>query len=975
MNKVSLLLAAILMLTQCTKSKYQTVTKKDKNGYVYEETTNDPFGVRVYTLKNGLKVYLSVNKDEPRIQTFIAVKAGSSYDPEETTGLAHYLEHMMFKGSNEIGALDWEKEKAYLDEISNLFEQHKAATDPQEKKAIYHKIDSVSQLASKLVAANEYDKLIKFIGGKNTNAYTSTERVVFMNNIPSNELERWLKIERSRFKELALRLFHTELETVYEEFNMGQDNDERQAYYKFMELLFPNHVYGTQTTIGKPEHLKNPSMVNIQNYFKKYYVPNNMAFCMSGDLDFEETIQKIDQYFGDFERSLVEPVKNKPADPIVGVKTAEVFGPKSEFVYVGYRFAGNKSEDEKYVTLISEILSNGKAGLMDLDLNQAQKVLQSGASTSFMKQYGFLMLYGYPKQDQTLEDVKTLMIEEIEKIKKGEFEDWMIQAAINNVKLQMLQMLESNNRAHLFVGAFTEGMDWSEQLAYYDELATITKKQLVAFANKHFGENYIVMYKRTGKNENAVKVEKPKITPIQIDRTRQSEFATQLMSIETKRIDPVFVDFKTAIQTQTLKDGISLSYIKNNVTPLFTLYYIIPMGKLNSNKLEIAVNYLQYLGTDKYTPAQLQQELFKNGLTFGVFTSDDESRIYMSGLEENLPVAVDLLEHILHNVVPDETIYADYVKGVIRSRMNAKKDKNQILWEGLLNYGKYGAISPATDIISNKELAEINPTELTDLIKSLYKYPHEIFYYGQKEMSEVAQLIGTKHQMPDEFLAIPTKKEYPERNIDKNEVYLTNWDMVQANVLLIAKAEKNNIADYPAIRLFGEFYGSGLSSIVFQEMREARALAYTAWAQYSIPVTNNESHYVLAFVGTQPDKIKIATDAMLDLMSNMPQAERQFNGAKDAILRQIETSRTVRENIFWTYRRNLKRGIDYDINREIYSEVQKIDLNQFSNFFNNKIAGKKFAFMVLGPKAAIDMKILAKIGPVKELSVDQLFPY
>ncbi len=970
---MSLLLVGLLLLAQCKQPKFQTVTKKDRNGYVYEEVTNDPFGVRIYTLKNGLKVYLSKNEDEPRVQTYIAVKAGSSYDPAETTGLAHYLEHMMFKGSNEIGALDWEKEKAYLDEISDLFEQHRTTSDPEEKKQIYHKIDSVSQLASQLVAANEYDKLIKFIGGRGTNAYTSTERTVYINDIPSNELERWLKIERSRFGQLVLRLFHTELETVYEEFNMGQDNDDRQSYYKLMELLFPNHVYGTQTTIGKAEHLKNPSMVNIQNYFKKYYVPNNMAFCLSGDIDFEETIKLIDKYFGDFNRSLVDPIKHNPADPIDTIRIAEVFGPKSEYMYMGYRSSGIKSQDEKYLTLIQQMLSNGKAGLIDLDLVQAQKVLDAGAGTSMMKEYGMLYLYGYPKQNQTLEEVKDLLLQEIAKLKNGEFEEWMLQAAINELKLNTLKMLETNNRAHLFVAAFTNGRDWADQLSYYDELEKITKKDLVAFANKFFADNYVVVYKRTGVNPNVVKVEKPKITPIQIDRSKQSQFATKIMDMNVRRLEPVFVDFKSAIQTQTIKDGVTLSYIKNTVNPLFNLYYIIPIGKDHSKKLELAVNYLPYLGTDKYTPAQLQQELFRYGLTFGVFTSDDESRVYISGLEENLPIAIDLLEHILHNVKPDQEAYNEYVKGIIRNRMNDKKNKDKILWEGMFNYGKYGARSSFTDIISNNDLAAINPEELTDLIKSLHQYPHTIFYYGQKNLEELAPLISQKHILPNEFLALPEKVVYPERETNRSEVFITNFDMVQANIVLMAKGEKNNVADYPKIRFFNEFYGRGLSSIVFQEMREARALAYTAWAQYTIPPTSDESHYLNAFVGTQPDKIKIATDAMIELMNNIPAAEKQFNQAKDAILRQIETSRTVRQNIFWTYQRNLKRGIDYDINRDIYREIQNLNIPQFTQFFNSKIAGKKYTFLMLGNKASMDMKVLSKLGDIKELTIDELF--
>ncbi|HXH17750.1 MAG TPA: insulinase family protein, partial [Chitinophagales bacterium] len=292
--------SAILVFSSC-KPKEQTK-------YPYESVHNDPLNARIYTLKNGLKVYLTVNSREPRIQTYIAVRAGSKFDPKETTGLAHYLEHMMFKGTQDFGTLDWEKEKIMLDTISALYELHKNTADPEQKKKIYHRIDSISYEASKLAVPNEYDKMMTSLGAKGTNAYTWVEQTVYVNDIPSNELEKWLYLESNRFRTLVLRLFHTELETVYEEFNRAQDNDYRKSWDAVQNGLYPSHPYGTQTTLGEGEHLKNPSMVNIHRYFDRYYVPNNIAICLSGELDPDKTIALIDKYFGGWQPKEVPPV-------------------------------------------------------------------------------------------------------------------------------------------------------------------------------------------------------------------------------------------------------------------------------------------------------------------------------------------------------------------------------------------------------------------------------------------------------------------------------------------------------------------------------------------------------------------------------------------------------------------------------------------------------------------------------------------
>jgi len=178
---------------------HETKSATDANGYRYEYVSNDPSSTRIYTLDNGLRVYLSVYKGEPRIQTLIPVKAGGKFDPANSTGLAHYLEHMMFKGNQNFGTKDWDKEKVLLDEIEQMFEEYREITDADARKEHYLKIDSLSNEASKYAIANEYDKMVSFVGVTGTNAYTKEDRTVYVNNIPANQIENWIQIESKRF--------------------------------------------------------------------------------------------------------------------------------------------------------------------------------------------------------------------------------------------------------------------------------------------------------------------------------------------------------------------------------------------------------------------------------------------------------------------------------------------------------------------------------------------------------------------------------------------------------------------------------------------------------------------------------------------------------------------------------------------------------------------------------------------------------
>jgi len=975
LNFLLIVLTALLfIINQLPASNYTVKTAVDKNGYKYEYVTNDPLNVRIYTLNNGLKIYLKQNFDEPRLQTFIAVKAGATYDPKETTGLAHYLEHMMFKGSDKIGTSNWEQEKKYLDELSVLFEKHKETQDPAEKKRIYELIDSVSQIASQYAIPSEYDKMISGLGAKGTNAYTSNERTVYINDIPTNEFEKWLKIESERFSKLVLRLFHTELETVYEEFNMYQDRDDTRAYNKLMEALFPTHPYGTQTVIGNPEHLKNPSMVNIHNYFDTFYVPNNMAICIAGDLDFEQTVSLIDKYFGKMEARTVPEIEHPVEEPIVHQLQYDVFGPNPEFVQFAFRTAGNKSEDKYLLQMLAEVLYNGEAGLIDINLNQKQEVLNSYAYATTMNDYGMLYFYGEPREHQPLEVVQDLLLKQLENVKSGNWDEGLLEAIVNRMKLNRIRMSESNRIAHTFVSYFSADLPWIEYLEYIDKVSRITKQDISQFAMDNFAFNHVSVFKRIGKDENIVKVDKPKITPIKMNRDAKSEFFTQITSMEPERLKPVFVSYKDSIKTINLSNGIKLQHIKNHTNELFSLSFILDMGSEHDLMLPLAVDYLQYIGTDKYTPEQISSMFFKFGISFSVSTGSDRSYVSISGLQENMEYGLELIEHLLANAKPDEAIYREYLSNILKSRADAKLDQGTILWGGLMNYGIYGNQNPFTNILSEDSLRSINPKQLTDIIKSLTSFQHYAFYYG-KDADAAKRLIEKYHKIPKKLNDYPPRKTFVERDFAKSEVYFVHYDMVQTNILLLSKDRKFDKNTLAEARLFREYFGSGLSSVVFQELRESRALGYSAFATYTQPAEPDKYHYVYAFLGTQPDKLSIATEAFLELLNDMPKAEKQFELSKTGIMKKIESERITKSSIFWNYLSNKKLGFEHDTRKDVYERIPKITIKDMDNFFNARIKGKKYAFMLIGNRENIDFELLKQFGEIKELTLEEIFNY
>jgi len=980
MKKLQFLCYSLLLITTfaCSKSNtdstYETENHTDANGFKYETVSNDPTGLRLYTLENGLKVYLSQNKDEPTIQTFIPVKAGSNYDPKESTGLAHYLEHMVFKGTDNIATLDWETEEKLIAQISDLYEEHKAEPDADKKLALYRKIDSISYIASGYAIANEYDKMVSLLGASGTNAHTWYEETVYKNKIPANEFKKWASLESERFGKLVLRLFHTELEAVYEEFNRGQDSDGRKAHFAKMEALFPKHPYGQQTTIGTSDHLKNPSMVSINNYFDTYYVPNNMAIVLVGDLEFDETIKTIDETFGAFEFSELEHPELPKEEPMTEIVTREVFGPNNENVTVAFRTDGIGSEDEKYITLIDMILANSSAGLMDLNLNQKQLVQNATSSPFFQNDYGTITFSGTPKADQTLDEVKDLMLDQVELIKAGEFEDWMIDAVVNDLKLSEIRGYENSTAlASMYYNAFIHGEQWNDKIQFLDDLKKISKEEVVAFANDFFKKNYVVVYKKQGEDKNIAKVENPGITPIQMNRGAESSYIKEFNKIESESLKPVYVDYKKEIQVDQLESGLDISSIKNKNNDLFNLNIIFDMGKDNDKKLSLAVGYLEFLGTETYTAEELKKEFYKLGINYSVSAGSDRSYVSISGLQENLEQGLELLEHLMDHVVVDQEAYNKYVDRILKAREDGKTKKGNILQNGLNSFAQYGENSRLRNIYTAEELSNMDVSELVTIITDLNNYKHRIFYYG-KDVEAAKLALNANHKVPETLKDYPPAKEYKQLATGKN-VYFTDFDMVQSEMFFIAKGDQFDAKKMALATVFNSYFGQGFSSVVLQEIRESKGLAYAASAGYLPSAKKEDYDRTYAYIGTQANKVPEAVDAMLVLLNNMPESEQQFVTAKQSALKQIASQRITKSNIFWNYERLQKRGIDYDNREEMYSEIQNMTMNDLNDFFTGNIKGQNYSVSVIGNKKDLDMKALKKLGKVHEMDIDYLFNY
>ena len=965
MKKLFLFLAVVALMSSCHKYEYRTVE-------------GDPLQTRIYTLDNGLTVYLSQNKEKPEIQTFIAVRAGGQNDPLESTGLAHYQEHIMFKGTKSYGTTDYEKELPNLNAIDSLYELYGATTDPAERKAIYHLIDSFSYENSKIAIANEFDKLMGAIGATGVNAFTSNDKTCYHEIIPSGELTRWAMIEADRFQNLVVRGFHTELETVYEEYNMYSTMDQMKVMLAIDQLLYPNIPYRQHTVLGTQEDLKNPSLKNIKQFYQTYYRPNNVAICLAGDFDYDHAIKIIDEYFGKWQPADIPPFEQPVQADLTAPKDTVVFGKESPQLWLAWKLPNMRHEDKDALDLMNAVMQNGKCGLLDIDIVQKQALLSAEDYLDGGNDFSTFFILGTPKEQQSLDDVRQLLLAEVEKLKKGEFSEELLKAIIRNMKRNELIGLQSNsNRTHIMMNSFIYQIPYEDIVRRLDRWDALTKEDIVRVANAYLGDNYACVYKEhSDKDANPEKVEKPAITPIEMNRDAQSQFCTDLLAMKAERQQPQFLDFNKDLSVSTLDNGVELLYRQNKENELAQLNFVIGKGSDQDAKLSFAGDMLDYLGTADLTAEQYKTQLYYLAAEAWTYVGENDVELGVYGLQETLAEALQLLESQVLTAEPDEAILKELVSDNIKSHNDAKVEQRACFMR-LMDYGMYGTAAVQQRTLTPAVMNQLNAEEVLANLRALLPAIERVEYFGPLSEEEVKQLLQSSRLLAKaDANQRETAKRIESQPVAEREVYLAPYDA--NNIYLVGYANWGEVyspKEEAIIRLFNEYFDGSMGSIVFQEMREARALCYASGANYTTPSFKGETNYFYTFILSQNDKLQECIETFESICNELPLSQSAFDNAKMSLLKQIEQRRYVRMAPITYFVRYRDLGWDHDYNEDIYREVQNLTLDDVIAFQKEHVANRTYRYMILGNEAELDMNYLQSCGNIKRLTLEDIFVY
>jgi len=932
------------------------------------------FKINQFKLDNGLTVVLSEDHNQPTVYGVVVTKAGSKNDPADATGMAHYMEHMLFKGTEELGTIDWSKEKPYIDKIISLYEELGKTTDAEKRKEIQKKINEASVEANKYAIPNELDKVLKQIGSTDVNANTSFDRTVFHNAFPSNEIERWIEIYSHRFMRPVFRGFQSELETVYEEKNLYSDMFQFNLFEEFNKTFFKNHPYGQQPLIGTIEHLKNPSLNKMYEFFNTYYVPNNMALVLVGDFETEKVLPIIKEKFGAWKAKEIPKPKVWEEKPFNGREFVEKKLSPIKLEMLGFRAPKRGDKDEIAMKICASMLSNSsQTGLLD-KLTIEHKLLAAMSFYESYNDYGQFIIFAVPKIiGQKLEDAEKLVLEQLENLRKGNFSDELLQVIKLEKYIDISQQLESNEgKAMLLAEMIGHNIDINEIYNIQDKIKQITKQDIINVAQKYLNGNYLAFYSRIGSMKKE-KLEKPGFKPVVSNTNATSTFAKKIEEMPTLPIKEKFIDFRNDVQFNRIKKGINIYRVENPYNNIFTLKIKYGMGEYYHPLLKYACQLANLSGTTNKTVSDFKFELAKLGCNLNILSDRSYTTIEMSGIEDNLTQAVLLLNDFLQSIKAD----ANKLENILQSEKSNRKiemSEPEQVAQALFQWVEFGRKSTFIDRPTISELKKVGVDSLIKVFKLATTFECDVHYIGKKSLKEVISILKNNISWTTNPKTSLAPANVNINQYSENAVYFINAPKALQSKIYFLMNQKPFYNDYePYIDAFNAYFSGDFSGLVLQEIREYRSMAYSAGARFTIPAKSGKESIFIGYIGTQADKTIEAVQVFDSLVRFMPQKNDRWSFLINYLVKSSLTNRPFFRDLSETLVRWKLLGYQHDPNQEKIPVYYDMKFDDMYRFYKENIKDKPMVIVIVGDEKRIDMKKLTQFGKINKLKKKDVF--
>ena len=924
--------------------------------------------VKEYRLENGLTVWLNEDHSQPKVFGAVVVKAGAKDCPD--TGIAHYFEHMMFKGTDRIGTLDYESEKVLLDSIAMKYDELAMTEDTAARARLQKEINELSIRSSEYVIPNEFNRLINRFGGSGLNAATSYDATIYFNTFSPQYMVQWAEINSERLINPVFRLFQSELETVYEEKNMYGDFIGGQVMDTLMARYFGPHPYA-YPIIGSTKNLKNPRLTEMHKFFEDYYVASNMALILSGDFDAQQVMPILEKAFSRIRSGNAPKQEKVMLPPFNGRETMKVKFPIPFIKAMGLGFRGVSANHEDQVALnIAVNLLNNSNGTGYLDkLMVEHKLMGALAINESMNEAGILAVAIMPKLlIQSYSSAEKMVWDEINRVKNGDFSDEMFNSLKLEQKRQYASSLENiDSRATIMMNLFSQGKSWNDYLNEVARIESITKEDVVRVAQKYFSNNYLCVTKSTGKypKDNLPKPAFSPVVPRNADAS--SSYAKQLEKIPEQQVAPRIIDFEKDVKTSKLTPLVTLYTTPNPLNDIFTLNISYGIGALEQPELMQLTNYLQLLGTESLSFEQFRSRLQSIGSTLAFDVTPDAFVMKVTGFDNHIDETMELVGDFIRHAKADDKKLRQIVDDAKVSEKAFFKSGDNVA-SALLEQVKYGDQSRYLRKLSLSQIKKLKGKDMLAIYDKVRSVQCDLHYCGTLPVEKV---IGTIRQhLPLERTTVASNSPYYRelKQYDRPTVFFIDMpDMAQSIVYGYVKGDPvDDKASRHASRLFSVYFGGDMSSLMFQEIREFRSFAYRTSGRYQLP---NHAHKgtagsFTAMLSTQSDKTLDALGVLDSLIREMPLKPERMEAVKQTLVNRINNDYPPFRNLSEKVASTRMEGFDRDPAEEFLRDIATMDMQDISRFYREQISGRPVVYVIAGNRKHIDMKKLAKYGTI-----------
>lgn len=924
--------------------------------------------VKEYRLENGLTVWLNEDHSQPKVFGAVVVKAGAKDCPD--TGIAHYFEHMMFKGTDRIGTLDYESEKVLLDSIAMKYDELAMTEDTAARARLQKEINELSIRSSEYVIPNEFNRLINRFGGSGLNAATSYDATIYFNTFSPQYMVQWAEINSERLINPVFRLFQSELETVYEEKNMYGDFIGGQVMDTLMARYFGPHPYA-YPIIGSTKNLKNPRLTEMHKFFEDYYVASNMALILSGDFDAQQVMPILEKAFSRIRSGNAPKQEKVMLPPFNGRETMKVKFPIPFIKAMGLGFRGVSANHEDQVALnIAVNLLNNANGTGYLDkLMVEHKLMGALAINESMNEAGILAVAIMPKLlIQSYSSAEKMVWDEINRVKNGDFSDEMFNSLKLEQKRQYASSLENiDSRATIMMNLFSQGKSWNDYLNEVARIESITKEDVVRVAQKYFSNNYLCVTKSTGKypKDNLPKPAFSPVVPRNADAS--SSYAKQLEKIPEQQVAPRIIDFEKDVKTSKLTPLVTLYTTPNPLNDIFTLNISYGIGALEQPELMQLTNYLQLLGTESLSFEQFRSRLQSIGSTLAFDVTPDAFVMKVTGFDNHIDETMKLVGDFIRHAKADDKKLRQIVDDTKVSEKAFFKSGDNVA-SALLEQVKYGDQSRYLRKLSLSQIKKLKGKDMLAIYDKVRSVQCDLHYCGTLPVEKV---IGTIRQhLPLERTTVASNSPYYRelKQYDRPTVFFIDMpDMAQSIVYGYVKGDPvDDKASRHASQLFSVYFGGDMSSLMFQEIREFRSFAYRTSGRYQLP---NHAHKgtagsFTAMLSTQSDKTLDALGVLDSLIREMPLKPERMEAVKQTLVNRINNDYPPFRNLSEKVASARMEGFDRDPAEEFLRDIATMDMQDISRFYQEQISGRPVVYVITGNRKHIDMKKLAEYGTI-----------